>query len=198
MPDTVELGETAPHAKAPGGLSDLLGRDCDRSDASPQAGSRPERRNRSRFGQLGQFLSSKATLKGMPIVAVDQRNTSRTCARVRVDPQRQSKAQATSRVSIAATPPLLTLLVPGISGHLLAALVISAARALRLVGGESRRRQRCPTRRLGQTADFRRGDGLRGATAVHGCPHLAHGRREAIHDGLANKKVPDVELHHFR
>jgi hypothetical protein len=80
MPDTVELGETARHG-APGGLSDLLERDCDRPDVR-KPGSRPERRNRSRlngwaFGQLGQFVRSEATLKGMPIVAVDPHNALR-------------------------------------------------------------------------------------------------------------------------
>ncbi len=61
--------------------------------------------------------SYKAALKGIPIVAVDPRNTSRTgmC----IDPQRRSENSTdVLRCRLRLIRPLLTLLVPGISGHL--------------------------------------------------------------------------------
>lgn len=109
------------------------------------------------FAQLRKFLTYKATLKGIPVVAVDPRNTSRTCPECGSIHKANRKSQQTfSCVDCGYTAAADFVGARNIraSG---AALVTSAPKALRLVSGERDARH---LENGAKAPAFRRGDGL--------------------------------------
>jgi putative transposase len=70
------------------------------------------------FGQLRQLVSNKVTFKGIPIVATDPRNTSRTGPESGSIHKANRKSQQTFSCVDCGHTAAAGLLVPGISGHL--------------------------------------------------------------------------------